>query len=238
MATRCCGRCQQLPADVMLLDVSMPGPGLVPLLQELRTAHPTLPVLVLSVHPEDQYAMRALRAGARGYLTKDHSPEELVAAVRKVYRGGRYVSATLAERLAAEFDAAGSSRAPHEDLSDREFEVLCLVGSGRSVTEVAATLGLSVKTVSTYRTRLLQKMAATSNADLVRYVATHGSCANHPPDQVPADWAGSVRRYTQSACSSSSEKFLNCFHGMKVSIARPSGRSPVRSARTKSSSVQ
>ena len=131
-------------------------------------------MLVLSVHPEDQYAVRALRAGARGYLTKDHSPEELVAAVRKVYRGGRYVSATLAERLAAEFDAAGSSRAPHEDLSDREFEVLCLVGSGRSVTEVAATLGLSVKTVSTYRTRLLQKMAATSNADLVRYVATHG----------------------------------------------------------------
>lgn len=165
---------KNLPADVMLLDVSMPGPGLVPLLQELRAAHPTLPVLVLSVHPEDQYAVRALRAGARGYLTKDHSPEELVAAVRKVYRGGRYVSATLAERLAAEFDAAGSSRAPHEDLSDREFEVLCMVGSGRSVTEVAATLGLSVKTVSTYRTRLLQKMAATSNADLVRYVATHG----------------------------------------------------------------
>lgn len=165
---------KQLPADVLLLDVSMPGPGLVPLLQELRTTHPTLPVLVLSVHPEDQYALRALRAGARGYLTKDHSPEELVAAVRKVYRGGRYVSATLAERLAAEFDAAGSARAPHEDLSDREFEVLCLVGSGRSVTEVAATLGLSVKTVSTYRTRLLQKMAASSNADLVRYVATHG----------------------------------------------------------------
>lgn len=164
----------KVPADVLLLDVSMPGPGLVPLLQELRTAHPTLPVLVLSVHPEDQYALRALRAGARGYLTKDHSPEELVAAVRKVYRGGRYVSATLAERLAAEFDAAGSARAPHEDLSDREFEVLCLVGSGRSVTEVAATLGLSVKTVSTYRTRLLQKMAANSNADLVRYVATHG----------------------------------------------------------------
>lgn len=163
-----------LPADVLLLDVSMPGPGLVPLLQSLRTSHPTLPVLVLSVHPEDQYALRALRAGARGYLTKDHSPEELVAAVRKVYRGGRYVSATLAERLAAEFDAAGSAKAPHEDLSDREFEVLCLMGSGRSVTEVATTLGLSVKTVSTYRTRLLQKMAASSNADLVRYVATHG----------------------------------------------------------------
>ncbi len=165
---------RSVATDVLLLDVSMPGPGLVPLLQELRAAHASLPVLVLSVHPEDQYALRALRAGARGYLTKDHSPEELVAAVRKVYRGGRYVSATLAERLAAEFDAAGSAKAPHEDLSDREFEVLCLMGSGRSVTEVAATLSLSVKTVSTYRTRLLQKMAASSNADLVRYVATHG----------------------------------------------------------------
>ena len=165
---------RSVPADVLLLDVSMPGPGFVPLMQELRTSHASLPVLVLSVHPEGQYALRALRAGARGYLTKDHSPEELVAAVRKVYRGGRYVSATLAERLAAELEGSGSDKAPHEELSDREFEVLCLLGSGRTVTEAAAQLNLSVKTVSTYRRRILEKMAATTNADLVRYVAVHG----------------------------------------------------------------
>lgn len=158
--------------DVLLLDVSMPGPGLVPLLEELRDTHPTIGVLVLSVHPEEQYATRALRAGARGYLTKDHSPDELVQAVRKVYSGGRYVSATLAERLAAELsnDVKGM---PHERLSDREFEVLCLLGSGRTVTEIANSLSLSVKTVSTYRVRLLEKLPAASNADLVRYVVAH-----------------------------------------------------------------
>lgn len=163
---------RKIPADVLLLDVSMPGPGLVPLLDELREMHPTIGVLVLSVHPEEQYATRALRAGARGYLTKDHSPEELVLAVRKVFAGGRYVSATLAERLAAELsnDAKGL---PHERLSDREFEVLCLLGSGRTVTEIANTLSLSVKTVSTYRVRLLEKLPAGSNADLVRYVVAH-----------------------------------------------------------------
>lgn len=164
---------RKTPTDVLLLDVSMPGPGLVPLLDELREIHPTIAVLVLSVHPEEQYATRALRAGARGYLTKDHSPDQLVSAVRKVFAGGRYVSATLAERLAAELsnDVKGL---PHERLSDREFEVLCLLGSGRTVTEIANTLSLSVKTVSTYRVRLLEKLPATSNADLVRYVVAHG----------------------------------------------------------------
>lgn len=161
------------PTDVLLLDVSMPGPGIVPLLESLKESHPTIGVLVLSVHPEEQYATRALRAGARGYLTKDHSTSELVMAVRKVYGGGRYVSASLAERLAAELsgDAQGL---PHERLSDREFEVLCLLGSGRSVTEIAGVLSLSVKTVSTYRVRLLEKLPATSNAELVRYVVAHG----------------------------------------------------------------
>ncbi len=166
-------RLRKVPTDVLLLDVSMPGPGLVPLLEALREMHPTIGVLVLSVHSEEQYATRALRAGARGYLTKDHSPGELVAAVRKVHAGGRYVSATLAERLAAEL-SAGTQGLPHERLSDREFEVLCLLGSGRSVTEIAAVLSLSVKTVSTYRMRLLEKLPATSNAELVRYVVAHG----------------------------------------------------------------
>jgi two-component system, NarL family, invasion response regulator UvrY len=130
-------------------------------------------VLVLSVHPEEQYALRALRAGARGYLTKDHSPGELVAAVRKVHAGGRYVSASLAERLAADL-STGADGLPHERLSDREFEVLCLLGSGRTVTDIAGTLSLSVKTVSTYRARLLEKIPASSNAELVRYVVAHG----------------------------------------------------------------
>jgi two-component system, NarL family, invasion response regulator UvrY len=159
--------------DVVLLDVSMPGPGLIPLLDALRDEHPSVGVLVLSVHPEEQYATRALRAGARGYLTKDHSPGELVAAVRKVYGGGRYVSAGLAERLAAEL-SGGAQGLPHERLSDREFEVLCLLGSGQTVTEIAASLTLSVKTVSTYRSRLLEKIPARSNAELVRYVVAHG----------------------------------------------------------------
>lgn len=162
-----------LPVDVVLVDVSMPGPGVIPLLEQLRREHPSVGVLVLSVHPEEQYATRALRAGARGYLTKDHSPGELVAAVRRVSAGGRYVSESLAERLASEL-SGGAPGLAHERLSDREFEVLCLLGSGRTVTEIAKLLTLSVKTVSTYRARLLEKIPARSNAELVRYVVAHG----------------------------------------------------------------
>jgi two-component system, NarL family, invasion response regulator UvrY len=159
-------------ADVALVDVSMPGPGFLELLEQLASAHPTVRVLVLSVHPEDQYAVRALRAGAAGYLTKDHSPEELVAAIRKVHRGGRYVSAALAERLAVGLQLG--AQWPHETLSDREYEVLCLLGSGRTVKEISAALLLSPKTVSTYRARILEKMRLGTNADLVRYAALHG----------------------------------------------------------------
>lgn len=167
-------RLGRVAVDVVLLDVSMPGPGVIALLEVMRDEHPSIGVLVLSVHPEEQYATRALRAGARGYLTKDHSPGELVAAVRKVHIGGRYVSATLAERLAAELSGGGTQGPPHERLSDREFEVLCMLGSGQTVTAIAAALSLSVKTVSTYRARLLEKIPASSNAELVRYVVAHG----------------------------------------------------------------
>lgn len=158
--------------DVVLLDVSMPGATFVETLKELRERHPSVKVLVLSVHPEDQWAMRALRAGASGYLTKDHSPEQLVQAVRRVARGGKYVSETLAERLAGMVDN-GRARALHELLSDREFEVLRALGSGMTVKDVAEQLRLSAKTVSTYRTRLLEKMGLKSKADLVRYVMVH-----------------------------------------------------------------
>lgn len=164
---------QRTVADVVLLDVSMPGPPFPETLKRLREEHPTVRVLVLSAHPEDQWAVRALRGGASGYLTKDHSPGQLLDAVRRVHRGGKYVSPALAERLATQLgqDFVG---APHEQLSDREFDVLRGLGAGRTVKEVAAHLGLSPKTVSTYRTRLMEKLQFSSNADLVRYSAEHG----------------------------------------------------------------
>ena len=159
--------------DLVLLDVSMPGGPFLDNLRALRERHPTIRVLVLSVHPEDQWAVRALRAGASGYLTKDHSPDQLIEAIRRVYRGGKYVSPTLAEQLATQLDGGGQ-RAPHELLSDREFEVMRRLGSGLTVTQIASELALSAKTVSTYRTRILEKMGVDTNADLVRYAARHG----------------------------------------------------------------
>jgi len=161
-----------VPVDVVLLDVSMPGSAFVDTVRELREKFPSVRLLVLSVHPEDQWALRALRAGASGYLTKDHSPEQLVEAIHRVARGGKYVSEALAEKLAGLVDL-GTLRVPHDQLSDREFEVLCSLGSGMTVKEVAVELQLSAKTVSTYRARLLEKMSLSTNADLVRYVVEH-----------------------------------------------------------------
>lgn len=164
---------QQVVADVILLDVSMPGPPFTETLKRVREEHPSVRVLVLSAHPEDQWAVRALRGGASGYLTKDHSPGQLLDAIRRVHRGGKYVSPTLAERLAAQL-GQNFLGAPHEQLSDREFDVLRGLGVGRTVKEIAEALGLSPKTVSTYRTRLMEKLQFSSNADLVRYSAEHG----------------------------------------------------------------
>ena len=161
--------------DLVLLDVSMPGGPFLETLQRLRAKHPTVRVLVLSVHPEDQWAVRALRAGASGYLTKDHSPDQLLDAIRRVYRGGKYVSPTLAEHLAQQLDAgAQRAGAPHELLSDREFEVMRRLGSGLTVSQIATELAISAKTVSTYRARILEKMAVGTNAELVRYAARYG----------------------------------------------------------------
>ena len=160
-------------ADVVLLDVSMPGMSFAETLRQLRDEHPSVKILVLSVHPEDQFAVRALRSGASGYVTKDHSATELLDAIRRVFRGGRYVSDTLAERLASFVDPRFEGM-PHERLSDREFEVLRSLGTGLSVKEAADELSLSPKTVSTYRARLLEKMGLTGTADIVRYVAAHG----------------------------------------------------------------
>ena len=160
-------------AEVLLLDVFMPGMGFLELLRRVRAEHPALPTLVVSMQPEDQCAVRAFRAGAAGYLNKARSSEHLVAAVRTVVGGKKYYSADLAERLVAGLGDA-APRMPHETLSDREYEVLCLLGSGRSVKEIARQLGLSPKTVGTYRSRLMLKMKVRGAADLVRYAVQQG----------------------------------------------------------------
>ena len=154
--------------DVVLLDISMPGRGGLDVLRQLRTDKPRLPVLVLSMHSEDQYAMRALRIGAAGYLTKETAPEELVKAIRKVVTGGKYITPSLAEKLALSLTRDGEQPL-HETLSEREYEVMCLIASGKSVTEISTELSLSVKTISTYRARILDKMNLKNNAELMHY---------------------------------------------------------------------
>lgn len=154
--------------DVVVLDVNMPGAKGIELLAELRRIRPELPILVLTMYSEEQLALRVLKAGAAGFLNKESAPEKLVEAVRKVGTGGRWVSAELAETLASVV-AGGSAGAPHERLTDREFEVMRLLASGKTVSQVAKELSLSVKTVSTHRTRILVKMNMKTNAELTHY---------------------------------------------------------------------
>lgn len=159
--------------DIVILDITLPEGNGLTILSELKHLKPNMPVLVLSVHSEDQYALRVLRSGGAGYLTKETAPQELVLAVRRVVAGGKYVSLDLAERLAGAL-AGEIERLPHEQLSDREFQTLRLLASGKSVSEIADELALSPKTVSTYRRRLLDKMNMSSNAELMRYALEHG----------------------------------------------------------------
>jgi len=154
--------------DVVVLDISMPGRGGLDILKQLKSEQPKLPVLMLTIHPEDQYAVRVLRAGASGYLTKESAPDHLVEAIRKVARGGKYVSPHLAEKLAFNLESL-SERPLHEALSDREFQVLRLIASGKTVKEIGEELSLSVKTISTYRTRILEKMKMKNNAEMTHY---------------------------------------------------------------------
>jgi len=142
-------------------------------LKQLHSESPRLPVLVLSMHAEDQYAVRVLRAGAAGYLTKESAPAKLVQAIRKVVRGGKYVSPTLAEKLVFDLDS-DATKAPHQILSDREYQVLCMIASGKTVTQIADELTLSVKTISTYRVRILEKLSMKNNAELTRYAIKEG----------------------------------------------------------------
>jgi two-component system invasion response regulator UvrY len=154
--------------DLVILDVTMPGRSGLDILRDLKAARPKLPVLILSMHPEGQYGKRMLRAGASGYLEKENAPEDLIRAIRKVLAGGRYVSPTLAEKLAVDLsEDRGCSL--HETLSDREFEVLRMLASGKTVSRIAEELRLSVTTVSTYRSRILEKMKMDTTADLMRY---------------------------------------------------------------------
>jgi two-component system, NarL family, invasion response regulator UvrY len=160
------------PFDAVVLDLSMPGRSGIDLLTEIKHRYPKLPVLIMSLHGEEQFAVRALRAGASGYLTKSAASEQLIAAFERIVRGGRYISEALAERLAV--SAGGGTDAPHDRLSDREFEVMRGIASGESVSEIADRIHLSVKTVSTYRARLLDKMGMSTNAELTRYAIHNG----------------------------------------------------------------
>ncbi len=161
------------PCDVVLLDITMPNKSGLDVLKDLRAEQPRLPVLVLSMHPEDQYAVRVLRAGAAGYITKESAPAKLVQAIRKVVRGGKYVSPSLAEKLVYDL-GTNTDKAPHEILSDREYQVLCMIASGKTVTQIAEELALSVKTISTYRVRILEKLQMNNNAEITRYAIKEG----------------------------------------------------------------
>jgi len=154
--------------DVVLLDITMPGKDGLDVLTRLKSEKPRLPVLMLSMHPEEQYAVRALKLGASGYVTKESAPDELVVAIRKVSTGGKYVSSSLAERLASVVQE-NAEQLPHEGLSGREYRVMCMIASGKTVSEIAKELSLSVKTISTYRFRILEKMKMKNNAELTHY---------------------------------------------------------------------
>ncbi len=158
--------------DVVLLDISMPGRNGLEILKEVKTDYPGLPVLIVSIYPEEQYAVRAFRAGASGYLTKASAPTELIAAIRKVSNGGRYISSSLAERLTYYLDT-DAKKDPHELLSDREYQVMLMIASGKTVKEIADELCLSVKTISTYRTHIFQKMKVKNTAEVTLYAVQH-----------------------------------------------------------------
>ncbi len=159
---------RETAADVIVLDISMPGRNGLETLKDIKRGFPMMPVIVLSIHPEDQYAVRVFKAGASGYMTKESAPEELVEAIRKAFRGGKYISPSVAELL-ADYVETNFSGEPHKSLSDREFEVFSFLAGGQTVGQIADRLNLSVKTISTYRARILEKMGMTTNAELTRY---------------------------------------------------------------------
>ena len=158
--------------DMVLLDITMPGMTGLEVLKQLKNDNPKLPVLILSMHPEEQYAIRVLRAGASGYLTKESAPDELITAIRKISQGRKYITSSLAERLATEVEA-DTEKPLHDILSDREYQVLRMIAAGNTVKHIAKELSLSIKTVSTYRTRIMEKMKMKTNAEVMHYVIKH-----------------------------------------------------------------
>jgi len=159
--------------DVVVLDITLPGRSGLEVLKEIKRSRPRLPVLILSMHPEDQFAVRLLKAGAAGYLTKESAGEELAGAIKKVVAGGRYISPALAERMAS-YLTIDLQKAPHERLSDREFLILRMIASGKQVSQIAREVSLSISTVSTYRARILKKMDMKNNAELTHYALQKG----------------------------------------------------------------
>ena len=163
--------------DVILLDIALPGRSGVEALKQLKEFYPNIPVLILSMYPEEQYALRVMKAGASGYLTKENDPEEMVNAIRNATKGKKYISTSLAETLANHFYER-NEKPGYKNLSDREFEVLQHIASGRPLTEIADQLSLSVKTISTYRSRVLKKLGLKNNSDIVKYAMNHGLLNN------------------------------------------------------------
>lgn len=159
--------------DLVLLDISLPGRGGLDVLKQLKAMKPKLPVLILSMYPEEQYAIRSLRANASGYLTKESAPEELIKAIRKIANGRKYITSSLAEKLAFELEI-GAEKPIHETLSDREYQVMCMIASGKMLKEISEILSLSAKTISTYRSRVLKKMQMENNAQLIHYAIKNG----------------------------------------------------------------
>ena len=163
---------RQSPPDLLLLDMSMPGRSGIELIKQLKSEYPKLPILVLSMHKEEQYAVRAIKAGAAGYLTKEHAGEELIGALRKVAGGSVFISPAVAERLALEYSAR-HNELPHTTLSDREYQIFQMIVAGATITAISERLSLSVKTVSTHKSRILQKMGMSSSAELIHYAIEH-----------------------------------------------------------------
>ena len=166
-------RVRSASIDVAVVDFSMPGKSGFDVLKDLKRHFPKLPVLILSMHPESELAPRLLKAGASGYMTKESAPAELVSAIRKIHAGGRYVTSTLAEKLAENLSIRSAGE-PHEELSDREYQVLCMLASGETPREIAETLSLSIKTVRTYRDRIMEKMNMKNDVELSHYAIQHG----------------------------------------------------------------
>lgn len=159
--------------DIVVLDISMPGRSGIEVIKELKALRPKLPVLILSMYPEELYAVRAFKSGASGYLSKESAPTELITAIRKVSSGGKYISAALAENLVINL-GEDTGKSLHDKLSEREYQILCMIASGKTGKEIAADLNLSAKTVSTYRTRILEKMGMKNNAELTHYALQNG----------------------------------------------------------------